>query len=268
MFHQEGSSDIFLHQEEGAAESDPSAVEFSEHLEEGQNGISEEVAALIQDLEEVSQQPLIVPSQPENEDNFRLSDEVKKELEKLLTPETSNPDEGSESENCPPNEVLPSTQQQQQVMLNTLVDELWKKNRPKAKGRVTLKNHQDGLDGDEENTGKVKETQVERVLPGGGAEKLGIGEAGPGDSPQRVTKGNVDLFFKVELHGQESKNYKVQSRSQKEFSKVMEGVAKHLGIEASSLRFFLEKEGLLRRLTGKERAIDLAGASMVVKENK
>ena len=48
----------------------------------------------------------------------------------------------------------------------------------------------------------------------------------------------------------------------------MEGVAKHLDIEASSLRFFLEKEGLLRRLTGKERAIDLAGASMVVKENK
>ena len=46
----------------------------------------------------------------------------------------------------------------------------------------------------------------------------------------------------------------------------MEGVAKHLGIEASSLRFFLEKEGLLRRLTGKERAIDLEGASMVVKD--
>ena len=193
MFHQEGSSDIFLHQEEGAAESDPLAVEFSEHLEEGQNGISEEVAALIQDLEEVSQQPLIVPSQPENEDNFRLSDEVKKELEKLLTPETSNPDEGSESENCPPNEVLQSTQQKQQVMLNTLVDELWKKNRPKANGSATLKDHQDGLD--EENTGKVKETQVERVIPGGGAEKGGIGEAGPGDSPQRVTEGKVELVF-------------------------------------------------------------------------
>ena len=153
---------------------------------------------------------------------------------------------------------------EQQVMLNTLVDELWKKNRPKANGSATLKDHQDGLD--EENTGKVKETQVERVIPGGGAEKGGIGEAGPGDSPQRVTK--VELFFKVELHGQESKNYKVHSRSQKEFSKVMEGVAKHLGLEASSLRFFLEKEGLLRRLTGKEKAIDLAGASMVVKENK
>ena len=97
----------------------------------------------------------------------------------------------------------------------------------KSQAIVTLKNHQDGLDGDEENTGKVKETQVDRVIPGGGAEKLGIGEAGPGDSPQRVTK--VELFFKVKLHGQESKNYKVHSRSQKEFSKVMEGVAKHLG---------------------------------------
>ena len=74
------------------------------------------------------------------------------------------------------------------------------------------------------------------------------------------------MVLKVELHGQESKNYKVHSRSQKEFFKVKEGVAKHLGREASSLRFFLEKEGLLRRLTGKERAIDLEGASMVVKD--
>ena len=65
----------------------------------------------------------------------------------------------------------------------------------KSQAIVTLKNHQDGLDGDEENTGKVKETQVDRVIPGGGAEKLGIGEAGPGDSPQRVTEGKVELVF-------------------------------------------------------------------------
>ena len=88
---------------------------------------------------------------------------------------------------------------EQQVMLNTLVDELWKKNRPKANGSATLKDHQDGLD--EENTGKVKETQVERVIPGGGAEKGGIGEAGPGDSPQRVTEGKWSWFSKSNCTG-------------------------------------------------------------------
>ena len=50
------------------------------------------------------------------------------------------------------------------------------------------------------------------------------------------------------------------------FCKVSFEKHPNLGIEASSLRFFLEKEGLLRRLTGKERAIDLEGASMVVKD--
>ena len=63
------------------------AVEFSEHPGEAvgdQEEFSQQVQGLIQGLEEISQQPFVVSSEMEdNEVNFRLSNEVAQQLEKI-----------------------------------------------------------------------------------------------------------------------------------------------------------------------------------------
>ena len=145
------------------------AVEFSEHLGEGgddQEKLSQQVEGLIQGLEEISQQPVVVSSQVEDEEaNFRLSNEVAQLLEKieqehqggLLTPDTSEnhsePEESSDADQVS-TPVLSTLGEEEKdprnarhdkmMVLEKLVDNLRKskvKDINLDKGSSTLKNY-------------------------------------------------------------------------------------------------------------------------------
>merc|ERR1712181_98659 len=83
----------------------------------------------------------------------------------------------------------------------------------------------------------------------------------------RVTAEKVVIFFEVQLQGRESKDYSITLKSKSWFAKAMKAVASRLEKEVSSLRF-LVSEGPCewRRLVGMERASELAGATVVVRD--
>jgi len=186
------------------------AVEFSEHLGEGgdQEEFSHQVQGLIQGLEDISQQPLVLLSEVEDDeaDFFQLSNEVAQELEKieqehpggLLTPDTSLnqsvPGEGSELDHLsdqalPPVMQKPGVEERgprnaqaiaqpnKKMMLAKLADELnddLRKRKVKdtnsGKDNTTVRN-QDELSKDEDNNNnKDSGTSKERKNTEGGAE--------------------------------------------------------------------------------------------------
>jgi len=185
-------------------------MEFSEHLGEGgdQEEFSHQVQGLIQGLEDISQQPLVLLSEVEDDeaDFFQLSNEVAQELEKieqehpggLLTPDTSLnqsvPGEGSELDHLsdqalPPVMQKPGVEEKgprnaqaiaqpnKKMMLAKLADELnddLRKRKVKdtnsGKDNTTVRN-QDELSKDEDNNNnKDSGTSKERKNTEGGAE--------------------------------------------------------------------------------------------------
>lgn len=225
------------------------SVEFGEHPGEAggdQEEFSQHVQGLIQGLEEMSQQPFVVSSEAEdNEVNFRLSNEVAQQLEKieeehrggLLNPDISDQSvlhgEGLDSDQIL-HPVLPKLSEQERdlkkkIMLEKLVDDITKS---KVKENATLE-QQDALNKDKDNNNKVS------------------------------------LRLDVKLNGRESKEYSIWLNPQKRVGKAMEVVASRLGMEVANLRFLVEKEnGQWSRLVGKEKAKDLEGKTMAVRDSQ
>jgi len=167
-------------------------MEFSEHLGEGgdQEEFSHQVQGLIQGLEDISQQPLVVPSDMEDhEADFRLSNEMAQHLEKielehpggLLTPDTSLNQSvpGEETELDQPSDQVPppalqkpgvegkdpkNAQFDKKIMLEKLLDDMRKRKMKETNSgeeSATVRDQEESSKDEDDNNNKGSEPSKE-----------------------------------------------------------------------------------------------------------
>jgi len=274
--------------------------------ENAQESLSQRLKAVIHDLENISQQPSVAPSEHEVELSFHLSAEVNRKLGDIeqeggLSVPGPSPSRGMAFPfgKTTGNQGKPfekSSDQRNVDLQGLLTDEMELRKILLERQKEDFNTNRDGVRHTSAKPGEHSKLDqvVDRIQKNSGLKAPSEGEftsdfdLKPRSEPSQSTYGAVGsetVFLHVWCAGiGMGKEFRITSKAKKKMTKVMEAVAQRLGKTVTSLKFLAESEkGMMAkllndpkeaseecgwiRLHGEEVVGTFAGATVVAKEN-